>query len=149
MTNLVYLRIDTATTDAELRTKLRELDMGVQWSPQRTGDVAAALRGFVKRRGLVSRYPNHRSMVAEILHHKPTSACAESWLSEHVVALQSWFSEHVAALVDELADGKQYSDEMSKSLAAALIECCWDLVLDRWYAEYRKKPRYRRGAKRQ
>jgi len=149
MTNLVYLPIDTAMTDAELRTKLRELDTGVQWTPQSTGEVAAALRGFVKRSGLASRYPDHRLVVGEILDHQPLSARAESWLSERVVALQSWFSEHVVALVDELADGKPYSDEMSKSLAAALTECCWDLVLARWFAEHQKKPRYPGGARRQ
>jgi hypothetical protein len=110
MTNLVYLPIDTAMTEADLRTKLRELDIGVQWTPECTGEVAAALRGLVKRRGLVSRYPNHCQMVGQFLDHQPLSACAESsWFSEHVMALQTWFSEHVVALVDDLADGKPYS----------------------------------------
>ena len=111
----------------------------MQWTPERTGEVAAGLRGLVERRGLVSQYPDHRPMVGELLCDEPLSPYAESWLSEQVAALQDSFSDHVVALVDDLADGKPYSDEMKKSLAAALTECCWDLILSRWFAEYRKK----------
>ena len=39
MTNLVYLPIDTAMTEANLRTKILELDIGVHWPPECTGEM--------------------------------------------------------------------------------------------------------------